>query len=95
MTGSVRSLRSVRFFKRLSDFALRRRAHWRRGWFLLVLTTDRSRSAYMCATHLGSIVRETVGPNEIQVVLKLAFGLVLLLLDLLEHGLQIHGISND
>lgn len=49
----------------------------------------------MCATHLGSIVRETVGPNEIQVVLKLAFGLVLLLLDLLEHGLQIHGISND
>lgn len=49
----------------------------------------------MHATHLGSIVRETVGPNEIQVVLKLALGLVLLLLDLFEHGLQIHGISND
>jgi hypothetical protein len=95
MAGSVRSLRSVTFLRRLSDFALRRRAQRRRGWFLLVLTTGRSRSTYMHATHLGSIVRETVGPNEIQVVLKLALGLVLLLLDLFEHGLQIHGISND
>ena len=49
----------------------------------------------MCLTHLIRVVTEAVRPNQIEIVLKFLLRLVLLLLHLLEHGLEIHGILND
>jgi len=46
-------------------------------------------------SHLGGIVRVTVGPDQIEVILKLSFGLVLFLLHFLQHRLQVHGIRDD
>ena len=39
---------------------------------------------------VARIVNEAVRPDELEVVLELPFGLVLLLLDLSKHGLEIH-----
>ena len=45
--------------------------------------------------YLCGIVREAVLPDEVQVVLEFLFGLVLLLLDFLEHCLEIHWVGDD
>ena len=46
-------------------------------------------------THLGSIVGETIGPNEVEVIFELAFRLVLFLFDFLEHCSEIHWVRDD
>ena len=46
-------------------------------------------------THLGGIVGEAVAPDEVEVVLELALGLVLLRLDLALHRLEVHGMHDD
>jgi hypothetical protein len=46
-------------------------------------------------THLGSIVNETIRPDEIKVVLEFFLGFVLLLLDLPTHCLEVHRIRYD
>ena len=38
-------------------------------------------------THLRCIIRETVGPYQVQIILELLLRLVVPLFDLLEHGL--------
>jgi hypothetical protein len=43
-------------------------------------------------THLGCIVLEAVRPNQIEVVFKFLLGLVLFLLDLLQHRLEVHRV---
>jgi hypothetical protein len=45
--------------------------------------------------HLGCIVGVTVGPDELEVVLEFAFRFVLLLLHLLEHCLEVHGVRDN
>ena len=44
---------------------------------------------------LGGVVGEAVLPDEIEVVLELLLGLVHPALDLLEHGLEVHGVLDD
>lgn len=43
-------------------------------------------------THLGSIVLEAIRPDEIKVIFEFLLGLVLFLLDLLQHRLEVHWI---
>lgn len=45
-------------------------------------------------THLVSIVLETIRPDEIKVVFEFLLGLVLFLLDLLQHRLEVHWIRD-
>ena len=46
-------------------------------------------------THLGRVVQKAVVPYELEVVLELAFRLVLLRLDLALHALEVHGVLDD
>ena len=51
---------------------------------------QRARAAYQCG-----IIRETVIPYKIQVIMELLLRLVVALLNLLEHGLEVHRVGYD
>jgi hypothetical protein len=90
--GSVRSLRSVMFLRSLSAFNFNRLAHWRRGWFFIACLNTSLSCRVLGDSHLSSIIRVTVGPYEVEVILELPFGFVLLLLHFLQHGLHVHRV---
>lgn len=46
-------------------------------------------------THITNIVLVAVGPNQIKIILKLFLRFVLLLLNLLGHGMEVHSVRDN
>ena len=45
-------------------------------------------------TYLRGVVRVAISPYQVQVILELSLGFVVLLFDLLEHGLEVHRVRD-
>jgi hypothetical protein len=94
INGSVRSRLSVIALRSVSALDCRRSAFARSGWSCTLVSRRIWRDVGTGA-HGGVVVGEAVCPDEVEVVLELTLGAVVLALDAPEHRPEVHRVLND